>query len=149
MSTKIPGCNYNMSRDEITRVCEEKEVGVTFKNYLSLEKHNGKTTEEIYKVLTNIIVVFHYMVEWYRNLLCQLFNKDLYTGVVWPLHKEFQKNWRNSESSTKRVLRLTLSCKMTASAISGLGLHISMMTLVIIGRNVSNAHEIFKIPAKT
>ena len=58
-----PGWNYKMGNNTIEKMKEEKHLGVIIQNNLSPEKHIGRITREIYKLLTNIRVAFHYMDE--------------------------------------------------------------------------------------
>ena len=50
-----------MGQEEILKTKEEKDLGVVIQDTLSPERHIERLFESIYRTLTNIRVVVHYM----------------------------------------------------------------------------------------
>ena len=102
--------NYKMGNTFISRRTEEKDLGVTFTESLSPEKHLNKIIGETYNLLRNIRVAFTYLDEdMIRKIFVTLIQPKLeYAAVVWSpwLKKDIRKIERIQRAATKMVPRL-------------------------------------------
>ena len=110
ISEARPTWKYTMGMEEIKKVHEEKDLGVTIQDNLKPEKHIGKIFGDTYRMLRNIRVAFHYMdKEMMKKILTTMIRPKLeYAAVIWSPHmkKDINKLERIQRTATKMVPEL-------------------------------------------
>ena len=109
-SAKRPQGAYYMGSEEIRKVEDEKDLGVTVKCDLSPEKHIQKIVGATYRLLVNMRVAFYHMdVEMLRKLIVSIIRPRLeYAAVIWsPGQKKYiNKLERIQRMATRLVVEI-------------------------------------------
>ena len=103
--------DYKMGSEILKKSKEEEDLGVTFTESLTPDKHINKITGEVMNLLRRIKMSFTYMdVEMMRILISSLIRPRLeYAAVVWSPHtkKNIRKLERVQRAATKMVPELS------------------------------------------
>jgi len=99
-----------MVNDIISRVNEEKDLGIVIQDNLSPEKHINKIFGETYRMLRNIRVAFHFLDKnMMKKIITTMIRPKLeYAEIVWSPHKKkhVKKLERIQRIATKMVPEL-------------------------------------------
>ena len=109
-SRKRPTWIYKMGNDIISRVNEEKDLGILIQDNLSPEKHIDKIFGDTYRMLRNIRVAFYFLdKEMMRKIIMTMIRPKLeYAAIVWSPYKKkhVRKLERIQRIATKMVPEL-------------------------------------------
>ena len=109
-SGKRPTWTYKMGNDKISRVNEEKDIGILIQDNLSPEKHIDKIFGDTYRMLRNIRVAFYFLdKEMMRKIIMTMIRPKLeYAAIVWSPYKKkhVRKLERIQRIATKMVPEL-------------------------------------------
>ena len=109
-SKNRPTKSYKMGNEPMNVSHEEKDLGVTFQDTLSPEKHINRLFGQAYGTLQNIKVAFHYMdKDMMKKIITTMIRPKLeYAAVAWSPHckKHVNKLERIQRIATKLVPEL-------------------------------------------
>ena len=109
-SEKRPNWKYKMGSENIVKVHEEKDLGVTIQDNLQPEKHIERIFRDTYRMLRNIGVAFHYMdKDMMRKIIATMIRPKMeYAETVWSPYKKkhVKKLERIQRMATKMVPEL-------------------------------------------
>ena len=98
---------YQLGRNILEEVSEEKDLGVTIQSDLSPEKHINRIFGKTYSMLQSIGLAFHYLDEnMIRRIITTLIRPQLeYASVIWSPHlkKHIKKLERVQRLATRMV----------------------------------------------
>ena len=102
-----PYKEYQLGRETISEVSEEKDLGVIIQNNLSPEKHINRIFGKTYNILQNIGFAFNYLDEnMMKKILTTLIRPQLeYAAVVWSpyMKKHIRKLERVQRLGTRMI----------------------------------------------
>ena len=94
-----PSWTYKLGQYIISTVKKEKDLGVMIQDNLSLEKHINRIFGDIFRMLTNIRMAFHFLdKDRMRKIITMMIRPKLeYAEVIWSPHKKSMcQIWKGS-----------------------------------------------------